>query len=67
KVVEKKVRRWNKAKSAWEPFYLISYEYDSTTGNITSNYGMWNSKKKDYSMNPQQMIITADNYDTIFS
>lgn len=67
RVVEKKACRWNKTKNVWEPFYLISYEYDETTGNFISNYGMWNSKKKDYSMNPQQMIITADNYDTIFS
>lgn len=67
KVAAKKACKWNKATEAWEPFFLISYEYDNETGDIHTTYGMWDKKKKDYSLNIQEMISPASNYDSIFS
>lgn len=66
KVAEKKAYRWNQAKETWDPYYLITYQYNED-GNISSEYGMWNKKKKDYSLNQQKMLIPATNYDEIFS
>lgn len=66
KVAEKKAYRWNKAKEIWDPYYLISYQYNED-GNITSEYGMWDKKKKDYSLNQQKMIVPATSYEEIFS
>lgn len=66
KVAEKKAYRWNKTKETWDPYYLISYQYNED-GNITSEYGMWNKKKKDYSLNQQKMIVPATSYEEIFS
>ena len=66
KVAEKKAYRWNQAKETWDPYYLITYQYNED-GNITSEYGMWDKKKKDYSLNTQKMLVPATNYDEIFS
>ncbi|GGK19881.1 DUF3836 domain-containing protein [Parabacteroides faecis] len=66
RVAEKKAYRWNKTKEIWDPYYLISYQYNED-GNITSEYGMWDKKKKDYSLNQQKMIVPATSYEEIFS
>lgn len=66
KVAEKKAYRWNQSKETWDPYYLISYQYNED-GNITSEYGMWDKKKKDYSLNIQKMVVPATNYEDIFS
>ena len=66
KVAEKKAYRWNQAKETWDPYYLITYQYNED-GNITSEYGMWNKKKKDFSLNTQEMVVPATNYEEIFS
>ena len=66
KVAEKKAYRWNKNSEEWEPYYLITYKYDNN-GDINTVYGMWNKKKKDYSLNVQSMSISQNSYDTIFS
>lgn len=65
-VMEKKAYRWNSAKNAWDNYYLITYSYDGS-GDIQANYGMWNAKKKDFTLNNQQMVIPANNYNDIFS
>ena len=62
KVAEKKAYRWNQAKETWDPYYLITYQYNED-GNITSEYGMWDKKKKDYSLNTQKMLVPATNYE----
>lgn len=67
KVSEKKAYRWNGKKDLWEPLFLISYEYSNEKGEIYSSYGMWNNKKKDYSLNVQEMAFSDDDYHTIFS
>ena len=66
KVAEKKAYRWNQAKETWDPYYLITYQYNED-GNITSEDGMWDKKKKDYSLNTQKMLVPATNYEEIFS
>ena len=66
KVAEKKAYRWNQAKETWDPYYLITYQYNED-GNITSEYGMWDKKKKDYSLNTQKRLVPATNYEEIFS
>ena len=66
KVAEKKAYRWNQAKETGDPYYLITYQYNED-GNITSEYGMWDKKKKDYSLNTQKMLVPATNYEEIFS
>ena len=66
KVAEKKAYRWNQAKETWDPYYLITYQYNED-GNITSEYGMWDKKKKDYNLNTQKMLVPATNYEEIFS
>ena len=66
KVAEKKAYRWNQAKETWDPYYLITYQYNEY-GKITSDYGMWDKKKKDYSLNTQKMLVPATNYEEIFS
>ena len=66
RVAEKKAYSWNKTKETWDPYYLISYQYNED-GNITSEYGMWDKKKKDYSLNQQKMIVPATSYEEIFS
>ena len=66
RVAEKKAYRWNKTKETGDPYYLISYQYNED-GNITSEYGMWDKKKKDYSLNQQKMIVPATSYEEIFS
>ena len=67
KVSEKKAYRWNKATGEWDPYYLISYQYNQETGEISSDYGMWDKKKKDFSFNKQQLVSPASAYDSIFS
>lgn len=67
KVSEKKACRWNRTNDKWEPFFKISYEYNNETGDIHTVYGMWNSKKKDYSLNVQEMVAPASSYESIFS
>ena len=66
KVAEKKAYRCHQAKETWDPYYLITYQYNED-GNITSEYGMWDKKKKDYSLNTQKMLVPATNYEEIFS
>ncbi|MDH6306262.1 hypothetical protein M2459_002625 [Parabacteroides sp. PF5-5] len=67
KVAEKKARRWNKASETWEPFYLISYQYDNENGTIHSVYGMWDKKTNAYDLNIQEMTLSSSNYEEIFS
>ncbi len=67
KVSEKKAYRWNKATGEWDPYYLISYQYNQETGEISSDYGMWDKKKKDFNFNKQQLVSPASAYDSIFS
>lgn len=67
KVSEKKAYRWNKSTENWDPYYLISYQYNEETGDIHSEYGMWNSNKKDFSLNKQQLVTPVTAYDSIFS
>jgi hypothetical protein len=67
KVSEKTVCRWSNISTEWEPFYKITYQYEKETGNITSAYGIWNQSTHDYSLNKQVILLTADNYDDIFS
>ena len=67
KVSEKKAYRWNKATGEWDPYYLISYQYNQETGEISSDYGMWDKKIKDFSFNKQQLVSPASAYDSIFS
>lgn len=67
KVAEKKAYRWNKTKETWDPFYLISYQYNEENGEINSVYGMWDKKKKDFSLNTQEMVVPATSYEEIFS
>ena len=67
RVAEKKAYRWNQSKETWDPYYLISYQYNEEKGEINSVYGMWNKKKKDYSLNQQKMIVPATSYEEIFS
>lgn len=67
KVAEKKAYRWNSNREQWDPYYLISYQYDDTSANIHSNYGMWDSKKKDYSLNVQTILVPVSSYNDIFS
>lgn len=67
KVSEKKAFRWNGKTDEWDPFYQITYQYDSQSGDIKTNYGMWDKKKKDFSLNVQNMTIPSTNYQEIFS
>lgn len=67
KVSEKTAYRWNGASEEWDPFYQISYQYDDASGVINTIYGMWDKKKKNYSLNSQNMEIPSSNYDDIFS
>ncbi|KKB46492.1 hypothetical protein HMPREF1212_03986 [Parabacteroides sp. HGS0025] len=67
KVAEKKAYRWNQSKETWDPYYLISYQYNEAKGEINSVYGMWNKKKKDFSLNTQEMVVPATSYEEIFS
>ncbi|MDR1937119.1 MAG: DUF3836 domain-containing protein [Tannerellaceae bacterium] len=66
KVAEKYACRWNTGKNDWDPFYLISYQYDKENGSIRSVYGLWNKKSNDYSLNTQIIMLSEDNYDEIF-
>lgn len=67
KVSEKKAYRWDAGSEKWIPYYLISYTYDDASGNIKTNYGMWNKKKKDFSLNVQNMLLPESSYNDIFS
>lgn len=67
KVAEKKAYRWNTSKETWDPYYLISYQHNEAKGEINSVYGMWNKKKKDFSLNTQEMVVPATSYEEIFS
>lgn len=66
KVSEKKAYRWNKSTDQWDPYYLISYQYEAD-GNILTHYGMWNHKKKDFSLNVQHITLPESGYPEIFS
>jgi len=67
RVAIKKACKWNKSTESWEPFFSISYEYNNETGDIHTVYGMWDKKKKDYSLNVQEMTSPASSYESIFS
>lgn len=67
KVAQKKAYRWNKNTQRWMPFYQISYQYQENDDCIETTYGLWNSQKKDFSLNKQTIRIPASNYDEIFS
>ncbi len=67
KVAEKKAYRWDKDKEDWNPFYLITYTYDEPNGEIHSVYGMWDKKKKEFTLNIQNMVAPAATYNDIFS
>ena len=66
KVSEKKAYRWNKSKDEWVPYYLTTYSYDAETGEINTTYGMWDKKKKSFSLNVQNMVAPATSYNDIF-
>lgn len=71
KVSEKKAYRWNKSKDEWVPYYLTTYSYDAETGEINTTYGMWDKKKKSFSLNVQNMllrqqVITTFSHNTYF-
>ena len=65
KVSEKKAYRWNKSKDEWVPYYLTTYSYDAETGEINTTYGMWDKKKKSFSLNVQNMVAPATSYNDI--
>ena len=67
KVSEKKAYRWNKGKETWVPYYQTIYTYNVETGEINTTYGMWNQKKKDFSLNVQNLVAPATSYNDIFS
>lgn len=67
RVIEKKAYRWNTAKGDWQPFFLMTYEYISGSNEIQTSYGMWDQKKKDFSLNVQLMTVPLESYNTIFS
>ncbi len=67
KVAEKKAYRWDKRSEDWLPYYLITYQYDSTNKEIHSTYAMWDAKKKNYVLNIQEMVLPEDSYEEIFS
>ena len=56
-----------KVSDEWVPFHQITYQYDDQSGEIKTNYGMWDKKKKNFSLNVQNMIIPSTNYEEIFS
>ena len=47
--------------------YLTTYSYDAETGEINTTYGMWDKKKKSFSLNVQNMVAPATSYNDIFS
>lgn len=67
KVSEKKAYRWDVKSDEWVPFYQITYQYEDQNGDIKTCYGMWDKKKKDFSLNVQNMVIPSANYQEIFS
>lgn len=67
KVAEKKAFRWNNKNTDWEPFYLITYQYEEGSDTFSSVYAMWNKQKQNFNLNAQTMIIPVENYDDIFS
>jgi hypothetical protein len=66
KVAEKKASRWNGSQDAWEPFYLITYQYAEEGEEIHSVYSMWNRDTKDYTLNTQTIVLSEDRYEEIF-
>ena len=54
-------------KDEWVPYYLTTYSYDAETGEINTTYGMWDKKKKSFSLNVQNMVAPATSYNDIFS
>ena len=67
KVSEKTAYRWNASKETWVPYYQTIYTYNVETGEINTTYGMWNQKKKDFSLNVQNLVAPATSYNDIFS
>ncbi|MBC8601406.1 DUF3836 domain-containing protein [Parabacteroides acidifaciens] len=67
KVSEKTAYRWNESKETWVPYYQTIYTYNVETGEINTTYGMWNQKKKDFSLNVQNLVAPATSYNDIFS
>lgn len=64
-VIEKIACRWDGSKNEWSNLYRVTYQHE--TDGIHSNYCMWCKKSKTYSLNPQNMVLTEDNYESIFS
>ena len=64
---EKTAYRWNESKETWVPYYQTIYTYNVETGEINTTYGMWNQKKKDFSLNVQNLVAPATSYNDIFS
>lgn len=64
-ITEKKMSRWDASKENWVPYFLITYAYSDDT--IQSVYAMWDAKSKTFSINKQEMTMSRDNYDDIFS
>ncbi len=67
KVSEKTAYRWNESKETWVPYYQTIYTYNVETGEINTTYGMWDQKKKNFSLNVQNLVAPAASYDDIFS
>ena len=67
KVSEKTAYRWNESKETWVPYYQTIYTYNVETGEINTTYGMWNQKKKDFSLNVQNLVGPGTSYNDIFS
>jgi hypothetical protein len=66
KVMEKKAYRWDNAREEWEPFYLIRYQYGEESGEIRTNYAMWDKKGKEFNQNIQNLTIPSSSYEEIF-
>lgn len=65
KVSEKKAFRWDKNTNDWAPYYLMTYRYSDDT--IHSEYKVWDKKTNGFSLNPQSMMMSVNDYDNIFS
>lgn len=65
KVTEKRALKWSNSTNKWEPTFRITYKYDADQ--IVTEYCVWDKKKKSYCMNPQLIVMSYDDYETIFS
>ncbi len=64
-VIEKVAYRWNASREQWDNLYKTVYQHKAD--GIYSSYCMWDKKSKTYCLNLQEMVLTYENYDSIFS